>query len=135
MKTIAIAGLLAISSFAANAAHPESLCDTCGHVQAVTKETRKGQGGAAGIVGGAVVGGLIGNQFGHGNGKALATVGGAAAGGFAGNEVQKHVTSKDVWVTSVKMKDGSVRKFEHAAAPGWKAGSVVKLHGKTIVRA
>lgn len=135
MKTIALAGLLAISALSANAARAESLCDTCGHVQAVKKETRKGQGGAVGIVGGAVVGGLIGNQFGHGNGKALATVGGAAAGGFAGNEVQKHVTSKDVWVTSVKMKDGSVRKFEQAAAPAWKAGAVVKLHGKTIVRA
>ncbi|WP_427914124.1 glycine zipper 2TM domain-containing protein [Ramlibacter sp. MMS24-I3-19] len=133
MKQLAIAAVIATAAFAAHA--EQALCDTCGHVQAVTKETRKGQGGAAGIVGGAVVGGLIGNQFGHGNGKALATVGGAAAGGFAGNEVQKHVTSKDVWVTSVKMKDGSVRKFEHAAAPGWKAGSIVKLHGKSIVRA
>lgn len=133
MKQLAIATAIAIAAFAAQA--ETSLCDTCGHVQAVTKEKRKGQGGAAGIVGGAVVGGLIGNQFGHGNGKALATVGGAAAGGYAGNEVQKHVTSKDVWVTSVKMKDGTVRKFEHAAAPGWKAGSVVKLHGKTIVAA
>ena len=49
MKTIALAGLLAISAVAAHAQGP--LCDTCGHVQAVTKETRKGQGGAVGASG------------------------------------------------------------------------------------
>ena len=132
MKQFAIAAAIATAAFAANATTPVALCDACGQVQGVHKETRKGQGGAAGIVGGAVVGGLIGNQFGHGNGKALATVGGAAAGGYAGNEVQKHVTSKDVWVTSVRMKDGSTRKFEQAAAPAWKAGTVVKVHGQKI---
>ena len=138
MKQFVIATLVAIAALAAHAqggnaaAKAVHLCDVCGQVQAVQKETRKGEGGAVGIVGGAVVGGLIGNQFGHGNGKALATVGGAAAGGFAGNEVQKHVTSKDVWVTSVRMKDGSTRKFEQATAPAWKAGTVVKVHGQKI---
>src|SRR5438874_1616724 len=133
MKHFAIAAAIATAAIAGHAqgnsaaAHAGHLCDSCGHVQAVHKETRKGKGGAAGIVGGAVVGGLIGNQFGHGNGKALATVGGAAAGGYAGNEVQKHVTSTEVWVTSVRMKDGSTRTFEQAAAPAWKAGSVVKV--------
>ena len=132
MKQLVIAAAIATAAFAANATTSVPLCDSCGHVQGVHKETRKGKGGAAGIVGGAVVGGLIGNQFGHGNGKALATVGGAAAGGYAGNEVQKHVTSTDVWVTSVRMKDGSTRKFEQAAAPAWKAGTVVKVNGKKI---
>jgi len=135
MKQLALAAAIATAAFAAQAQggnHTTPLCDVCAQVQSVHKETRKGQGGAAGIVGGAVVGGLIGNQFGHGNGKALATVGGAAAGGYAGNEVQKHVTSKDVWVTSVHMKDGSTRKFEQATAPAWKTGTVVKVHGQKI---
>jgi uncharacterized protein YcfJ len=135
MKQLVLAAAIATAAFAAhaeNGTHTPKLCDVCAQVQSVHKETRKGQGGAAGIVGGAVVGGLIGNQFGHGDGKALATVGGAAAGGFAGNEVQKHVTSKDVWVTSVHMKDGSTRKFEQATAPAWKAGTVVKVHGQKI---
>jgi outer membrane lipoprotein SlyB len=138
MKQLVIAAAIATAAIAAHAQggtatnSAASLCDSCGRVQSVHKEKRKGQGGATGIVGGAVVGGLIGNQFGHGNGKALATVGGAAAGGFAGNEVQKQVTSKEVWVTSVRMKDGSTRKFEQAAAPAWKAGSVVKMHGQKI---
>ena len=96
------------------------------------QEKRKGEGGAVGIVGGAVVGGLLGHQFGQGNGKTLATVAGAAAGGFAGNEVQKHVTARHVWVTKVEMKDGSSRKLRAGSAPAWKTGSVVKVHGQKI---
>lgn len=38
-----------------------------------------------GTVGGAVVGGLVGSQFGKGNGRGLATAGGAVAGGALGN--------------------------------------------------
>ncbi|MBA2960645.1 MULTISPECIES: glycine zipper 2TM domain-containing protein [Ramlibacter] len=107
-------------------------CSDCGTVQAVTKEKRKGEGGAVGIVAGAAAGGLLGNQVGGGTGKALATVGGAVAGGFVGNEVQKHVTSKEVWVTKVKLKDGSVRTFEQEQAPAWKTGAVVQVRGKSL---
>ena len=44
---------------------------------------------AAGTVGGAIIGGIIGNQFGHGGGRAAATVGGAILGGIAGHEIAK----------------------------------------------
>jgi outer membrane lipoprotein SlyB len=108
-------------------------CDTCGTVQSVTLVKRKGEGGAAGIVGGAVVGGLLGNQIGKGTGKTVATVGGAVAGGYAGNEVQKRVTSKKVWVTKVKMKDGSIRSFEQEAQPAWAAGHAVKLQANNTL--
>lgn len=104
-----------------------ALCGHCGTVQEVMHVKRKGEGGAAGIVGGAVVGGLLGNQVGGGSGKALATVGGAVAGGYVGNEVQKKVTSRSVWVTRVKMRDGSIRSFEQEPKPGWVAGSIVRV--------
>jgi outer membrane lipoprotein SlyB len=104
-----------------------ALCGHCGTVQDVKEIKRKGEGGAAGIVGGAVVGGLLGNQIGGGSGKTLATVGGAVAGGYVGNEVQKKVTSKSVWVTRVKMRDGSVRSFEQEPKPGWSAGTIVRV--------
>jgi outer membrane lipoprotein SlyB len=103
------------------------LCHTCGTVQSVIQVKRKGEGGAVGIVGGAVVGGLLGNQIGKGTGNTLATVGGAVAGGYAGNEVQKRVNSKHVWVTKVRMKDGSIRSFEQEAHPAWAAGNVVRV--------
>jgi uncharacterized protein YcfJ len=143
MKKLALASLLALSAFGVLADNPHGVppgiarklaaCDgDCGHVSNVHKEKRKGEGGAVGIVGGAVVGGLLGNQIGKGNGRKVATVGGAVAGGFAGNEVQKHVTSKEVWVTKVTMRDGSTRTFEQQAQPAWKTGSVVKVHGKGL---
>ncbi len=111
-----------------------ALCDHCGTVLEVRQEKRKGQGGAAGIVGGAVVGGLLGNQIGKGTGNTLATVGGAVAGGYAGNEVQKHVTSKNFWVTKVRMKDGSVRTFAQEARPAWAAGQAVRVRDNTLSR-
>jgi uncharacterized protein YcfJ len=143
MKKLVTASLLAFGAFHAMADNPQGFppgiakkmaaCADCGYVQGIKKEKRKGEGGAVGIVGGAAVGGLVGNQFGKGNGKTAMTVAGAVAGGFAGNEVQKHVTSREVYVTTVKMKDGSIRKFEQEAAPAWKSGSVVKVNGKAIV--
>ena len=102
-------------------------CAACGTVQSVTLVKRKGEGGAAGIVGGAVVGGLLGNQIGKGSGNTVATVGGAVAGGYVGNEVQKRVTSKKVWVTRVRMKDGRIRTFEQEAQPTWAAGHAVRV--------
>jgi outer membrane lipoprotein SlyB len=101
-------------------------------VEAVHVVEVSGEGNYLGTVGGAVVGGLLGNQVGGGSGRKLATVGGAVAGGFAGNEVQKHVTSKQVWITKVQMKDGSSRTFEQEAHPAWKSGSVVKVNGKAL---
>jgi outer membrane lipoprotein SlyB len=104
-----------------------ALCGHCGTVQEVKLIKRKGEGGAAGVVGGAVVGGLLGNQVGGGSGKTLATIGGAVAGGYVGNEVQKKVTSKSVWVTKVKMRDGTVRSFEQEPKPAWAVGTVVRV--------
>ena len=118
----------------AKAAVARAHCDDCGTVQGVHQEKRKGEGGAVGIVGGAVAGGLLGNQVGKGTGKTVATVGGAVAGGFVGNEVQKHVTSKTVWVTKVKMKDGSIKTFEQEAKPVWAAGQTVKVSGKALAK-
>lgn len=118
---------------AQSAAAPAPVCHECGTVQEVKYEKRKGEGGAVGIVAGAAAGGLIGNQFGKGDGKTALTVAGAVGGGFVGNEVQKRVTTKEIWTTHVKMRDGSIRTFEHDKAPGWKAGTQVKVQGKSVV--
>ena len=144
-KNILVAALIACASGAALSQNVQAppvakphavLCDHCGTVQSVRQEKRKGEGGAAGIIGGAVVGGLLGNQIGKGTGNKVATVGGAVAGGYAGNEVQKRVTSKNVWVTKVRMKDGTVRSFEQEAKPGWAAGQAVRVHeNKRLSRA
>lgn len=102
------------------------LCAGCAWVQEVHSETRKGKGSGVGAVGGAVLGGLLGNQVGGGTGKKIATVGGAVAGGYAGNEVEKNMKKQTVWVVQLVNKDGSQRRMELGANPQLKAGDVVR---------
>jgi uncharacterized protein YcfJ len=116
-----------------HAAAPAPVCHECGTVVGVRYEKRKGEGGAVGILAGAAAGGLIGNQFGKGDGKTALTVAGAVGGGFAGNEVQKRVSAREVWITQVKMTDGSVRTVEHEQQPAWKTGQLVRLGAKNAV--
>lgn len=134
---IALAVVLATAAWGASAQSPNASstaravsaahCHDCATVQSVQAVKRKGDGGAVGMIGGAVVGGLLGHQIGGGTGKTLATVGGAAAGAYAGNEVQKSVSSKTVWVTKVKLKDGSIHSYEQEPRPTWKAGQLVHV--------
>ncbi|WP_332815056.1 glycine zipper 2TM domain-containing protein [Ramlibacter sp.] len=86
-----------------------AICVTCGTVQAVHEVKEKGQGSGLGAVGGAVVGGLLGNQVGGGNGKKVMTVIGAVGGGLAGHEVEKRARSTVAYDVQVRMEDGSVR--------------------------
>ncbi|MBF6022611.1 glycine zipper 2TM domain-containing protein [Lysobacter niastensis] len=57
--------------------------------------TRDTQKESASVVAGAVIGGLVGNQFGGGTGRALMTAAGAVAGGFVGDHLfKKHAKSE-----------------------------------------
>ncbi|HVO16632.1 MAG TPA: RT0821/Lpp0805 family surface protein [Alphaproteobacteria bacterium] len=49
-----------------------------------------------GTLGGAAIGGLIGNQFGKGTGRALATTGGVLVGGLIGNQIGKSMDCSDL---------------------------------------
>lgn len=106
-------------------------CAGCGTVQDVHAEKRKGEGGAVGVVGGALVGGLLGHQIGGGTGRTLATIGGAAGGAYVGNEVQKQANARTIWVTTVRMSDGRLRRFEQPQRPAWGPGTPVRAgrHG------
>lgn len=98
-------------SLAAQAGLAQAACTTCGTVTEVHAATQKGSGSGLGIAAGAVVGGLVGNQFGKGTGNVLTTVGGAVAGGYAGNEVEKNVKKHTVFKTTVRMDDGSIHHY------------------------
>jgi outer membrane lipoprotein SlyB len=111
----------------ARLAQVATLCDACGIVKEVRSEKRKGKGGALGILGGAVAGGVLGNQVGKGDGNTVATVGGAVGGALLGNEIQKRMNRKTIHITSIQMKDGSMRSYESETAPTWTVGNSVKL--------
>ncbi len=91
-----------------------AICATCGTVQAVHEVKEKGQGSGLGAIGGAVVGGLLGNQVGGGSGKKAMTVVGAVGGGLAGHEVEKRVRANVAYDVQVRMEDGSVRTIRRA---------------------
>jgi outer membrane lipoprotein SlyB len=104
-----------------------ALCQSCGRVTGVHTEKREGEASGVGAVGGAVVGGLLGNMVGGGNGKKIATVGGAVAGGYAGNEIEKNRKSYTVWIVQVRERDGGTRRFERRSDPGLRVGDEVRL--------
>jgi uncharacterized protein YcfJ len=111
-----------------------SLCDGCSWVQDVHSETRQGKGSGLGVVGGAVIGGLLGNKVGGGTGKALTTVGGAAAGGYAGNEVEKNAKKQTVWIVQLVNRDGSARSVELGADPNLRTGDTVRERDGQLLR-
>ena len=115
---------------AAPAQRVASVCNTCGKVESVAAVTQKGEGTGLGVVGGAVVGGLLGSQVGGGNGKNVATVLGAVGGGVAGNEVEKRARATTMYQVRVRMDDGSVRTITQSSAPA--VGQKVTVEGSTL---
>lgn len=112
--------------YAASAPVP-ARCSECGVIEGVREIEVKGEGSGLGAVGGAVVGGLLGNQVGAGHGKQVATVAGAVGGVIAGNEIEKRVKSTKDYEVTVRMDDGSSRVFHQADVPAWRAGDHVKV--------
>lgn len=101
------------------------LCNECSRVVRVHSEEHKGSGSGLGAVGGALIGGLLGNQIGGGNGKKIATVGGAVAGGMAGNEIEKRNKSERVWFVQLVNADGSTHTHQQRSDPELREGDVV----------
>lgn len=61
----------------------------------------------AGAIGGAVVGGFLGNTIGGGRGNSLATAGGAVAGGVAGQGIQSAMNRSEGVQLEIRRDDGS----------------------------
>ena len=107
-----------------------SVCATCGKVESVSTVQQKGESTGLGVVGGAVLGGVLGHQVGGGSGKSVATVLGAVGGGVAGNEVEKHARATTVFQVRVRMDDGSLRTITQSTAPT--LGQKVTVEGSTL---
>ncbi|MES2956918.1 MAG: glycine zipper 2TM domain-containing protein [Pseudomonadota bacterium] len=111
-------------------ARAASVCASCGKVESVHAVKQKGEGSGLGVVGGAVVGGLLGSQVGGGSGKNVATVLGAVGGGVAGNEVEKRARATTAYEVRVRMDDGSLRTVRQGTAPA--VGQKVTVEGSTL---
>ncbi|MGZ3254070.1 MAG: glycine zipper 2TM domain-containing protein, partial [Burkholderiaceae bacterium] len=111
----------------AHASPAHVTCTQCGVIESTREISTKGQGGALGVIGGAVVGGLLGNQIGAGHGRDAATVVGAVGGGVAGNEIEKRARATKSYEITVHMNDGSNRVIHEENATTWQAGDHVKI--------
>lgn len=103
-----------------------AICSSCGEVIGVRTVRHTAPTSGVGIAGGAVVGGLLGNQIGGGTGRTLATIAGAVGGGYAGNEVEKNVRATTSYVVDVRMENGKTRSFPQSSE-NWRVGDQVRV--------
>lgn len=109
-----------------------SKCTNCGRVQQIKTSESSDWKKYAAPVGGAVVGGVVGNQFGGGSGKTALTVVGALGGAFAGHKVEEKHRDK-VYEVVVKMDDGSIRTVNYQSQPPVREGDRVRLREGQLV--
>ncbi|WP_460824944.1 glycine zipper 2TM domain-containing protein, partial [Massilia solisilvae] len=80
-----------------------------------------------GAAGGAILGGLLGNQVGSGNGRQLATVAGAVGGAVVGNQVEGNMHASQTYEIRVRLDDGTLRTFHQSSPPAWHTGERVRI--------
>ena len=111
----------------AQAAPEKAWCGNCGNVESVRAIKQRAQGSGLGAAGGAVLGGLLGNQIGGGHGRQLATVAGAVGGAVVGNQVEGNMKATTSYEITVRLDDGSSRTFHQNSSPRWGTGDRVKV--------
>tara|TARA_R110002074_G_scaffold99392_1_gene214703 strand:- start:835 stop:1353 length:519 start_codon:yes stop_codon:yes gene_type:complete len=110
--------------------HPvenKAVCADCGVIVSTQLINNVKKTSGVGMVGGAVVGGVLGNQIGGGRGKDLATVAGAVGGAVAGNEIEKSSGSTQHYEITVRFENGSSRVFNQVNPPTWQSGDQVRV--------
>jgi outer membrane lipoprotein SlyB len=117
------------------AASEPAWCGNCGNVESVRTITQRAQGSGLGAAGGAVIGGLLGNQIGGGTGRQLATVAGAVGGAVVGNQVEGNMKATTSYEIRVRLDDGKVRTFRQSSAPQWRSGDRVRIVKGSLRRA
>ncbi len=109
-------------------------CRDCGTVDYIREVEQKGEGSGLGLIGGAVVGGLLGNQIGGGKGKTVGAVVGAVGGGYAGNEIEKSARSAKHYEITVRFDDGNTRVYTEAQPPALRTGDRVRVNNGQLMR-
>ena len=109
-----------------------AVCNSCGVVESVRTIEHRPQGSGVGAAGGAILGGILGNQVGGGHGRQLATVAGAVGGAVAGNQIEGHIKTTHSWQVTVRLDNGKKRTFNYNAQPAWREGNDVRIVDGTL---
>jgi outer membrane lipoprotein SlyB len=102
-------------------------CSNCGNVESVRAIKHRAEGSGLGAAGGAVLGGLLGNQIGSGSGRTIATAAGAIGGAVVGNQVEGNMKATTTYEIRVRLDDGSLRTFRQSNPPAWRSGDRVRI--------
>lgn len=105
----------------------QAICKRCGVIESIREINTQGKSSGVGVVSGAVVGGVLGNQIGDGRGRDLATVVGAMGGAVAGNQIEKSVKSSRSYDITVRLDNGSSRVIHEIDPPTWQVGERVRI--------
>ena len=104
-------------------------------VEVVAGEPRS-TGPGIGAIGGAIAGGVLGNQVGSGTGRAAATVGGAVAGGVIGHQVEQRVrggqNAGTMYRFRVRMDDGSYQTYTQERHDNIRVGDRVRVENGQV---
>lgn len=111
-----------------------------GTVESVRGVRIAGTQSPVGIIGGAIVGGLLGSTVGGGRGKDLAAVGGAIAGGVAGSAIEQGATQQNGVEITVRLDNGRIVSIVQAVgnqmfSPGQRVQVVSAPNGASRVTA
>lgn len=109
------------------AASEPKWCGNCGNIESVRAIKHRAQGSGVGAAGGAILGGLLGNQIGGGHGRQLATVAGAVGGAVVGNQVEGNMKATTSYEIRVRLDDGTLRTFHQSSQPQWRSGDRVRI--------
>ncbi len=96
-----------------------------GTVESIRSQSVQNNNATVGAIGGALVGGILGNQVGQGSGRTAATVVGAAGGAYAGNRMASG--SSLVWIIGIRYDDGSLATIQQTSSPAVRIGDRVRV--------
>lgn len=86
-------------------------------------------GGLIGTGGGAVIGGLLGNQVGGGSGRTLATAAGVIAGSLAGSKFEESANRIPAWEIEIRQDSGQSVIIVQQADQAFQVGQRVRIIG------
>lgn len=105
--------------------------------QVTVTEHERLQENQAGIVGGALAGGVLGHQVGKGKGNVAATVAGALAGGAAGAYAERALGTQQGYEYTVRLEDGRyltvVQGLDNRFNIGQKVKVIVSHKGRSRI--
>lgn len=132
LATVTVCASAPLTACKEGAASMLESCHDCGTIAAIQPMKQKGESTGAGALIGAVAGAVVGHQFGGGHGKDLATAGGAVAGGIAGNEIERNKNAVHWYHVTVNMEGGGSRTVDVEQLNGLAVGSRVKVVGNVL---